>query len=122
MNGKCSQWAPVLSGTPEGGLLSPLLFACFINDLPDCVQSDCLMFADDVKLYGKVDSAADADFLQQQLENMLQWSARWRLTLNPSKCKVLTLTLRRVPTVSVYNIGGRQIESARDAWPVCIIG
>ena len=51
VKGKCSQWVPVPSGTPEGGLLSPLLFACFINDLPDCAQTDCLMFADDVKLY-----------------------------------------------------------------------
>ena len=46
--GKCSQWAPVPSGNPEGGLISPLLFACYINDLPDCVQTDCVLFADDV--------------------------------------------------------------------------
>ena len=105
VKGKCSKWTPVPSGTPEGGLLSPLLFACFINDLPECVQADCLMFADDVKLYCKVDSTADSDFLQQQLDNLSQWSMRWQLKLNPAKCKVMTITLRRVPTISVYSIG-----------------
>ena len=70
VKGKCSGWAPVPSGTPEGGLLSSLLFACYINDLPDCVQTDCVLFADDVKLYGKVDSPADADHLQQQLDDL----------------------------------------------------
>ena len=49
--GKCSEWVPVRSGTPEGGLLSPLLFACFVNDLPNSLESDTLMFADDVKMY-----------------------------------------------------------------------
>ena len=106
VKGKCSQWTDVLSGTPEGGLLSPLLFACFINDLPDSLQSDCLMFANDVKLYGKVDSEADAKLLQSQLDNLCKWSETWRLTLNPAKCNVLTLTLRRKPVIRPYSIGG----------------
>ena len=55
VNGQCSSWVPVTSGTPEGGHLSPLLFACFINDLPDAViHSDCVIFADDCKLYRRV--------------------------------------------------------------------
>ena len=110
VKGKCSQWTAAPSGTPEGGLLSPLLFACFINDLPDNVQADCVMFADDVKLYNRVDSVADVDFLRQQLDSLCRWSARWQLTLNPSKCKVLTLTLRRAPIVSMYSIGSVQLE------------
>ena len=93
VKGKCSQWAPVPSGNPEGGLISLLLFACYINDLLDCVQTDCVLFADDVKIYSKVDSTADADFLQRQLDNLNRWSEQWRLALNPAKCKVLTITM-----------------------------
>ena len=50
VNGKSSDWTHVTSGTPEGGLLSPLLFAMYINDLPTDIKSPCLMFADDVKI------------------------------------------------------------------------
>ena len=42
VKGKCSNWVPAPSGTPEGGILSPLLFACFINDSP----TSTLMFAE----------------------------------------------------------------------------
>ena len=40
VKGKCSEWVPASSGTPEGGILSPLLFACFANDLPMNVDTD----------------------------------------------------------------------------------
>ena len=42
------------SGIPGGGVLSPLLFACFVTDLPGAIQVD--MFADYVKMYGRIDS------------------------------------------------------------------
>ena len=50
------------SGTPEGSLLSPLLFARYINDLPDAVSCNCLMFADDVKLYHRIERQEDCAF------------------------------------------------------------
>ena len=110
VHGKCSKWVRVRSGTPEGGLLSPLLFACFMNDLPESIRTEMLMFADDVKLYGRVDSVTDVNFIQAQLDNLCEWSDRWMLKLNPDKCKVLTLTLRRNPVVGVYAIKGVALE------------
>lgn len=110
VGGKCSEWVPVKSGTPEGGLLSPLLFACFVNDLPETLQADTLMFADDVKMYGRVDSMVDAQYMQAQLDKLHSWSEKWGLQLNPAKCKVLTLTLRRSPVVATYMIGGVVLE------------
>ena len=113
INGKCSQWTPVLSGTPEGGLLSSLLFVMYINDLPDSVKTDCVMFADDVKLYTRIGSAADCDFLQRQLDNLQRWSRLWQLKLNPSKCKVMTLTLRRAPITGTFTVDGEQLERVK---------
>ena len=49
-------------------------------------------------------------FLQEQLDSLCRCSARWRLNLNPAKCKVLTLTLRRVPTIGMYTVRGEQLE------------
>ena len=45
------RWVHVKYGTPAGGLISPMLFACFVNDLPGVIQAEMLMFTDDMKLY-----------------------------------------------------------------------
>ena len=39
--------ADVLSGITQGSVLRPILFTIFINNLPECVQSCCKVFADD---------------------------------------------------------------------------
>ena len=41
---------PVLSGVPQGSIWGTLLFAMFINDLPDNINSKQVLFADDTKL------------------------------------------------------------------------
>ena len=117
VNGKCSGWTPVRSGTPEGSQLSPLLFALFVNDLPDKIQTNILLFADDVKLYHKVANPHDAELLQSDLNRLVAWSEEWKLNLNPSKCHSFRMTLRRKPILATYKIRLfvlRHVEKVRD--------
>ena len=110
VNGKTSHWQPVTSGVPEGSLLAPLLFSLFINDLSSTISSGCLMYADDVKIFRKITSPSDSQELQRDLDRLTAWSACWGLSLNPSKCKSFTMTLRRAPVQITYNIGGTVLE------------
>ena len=82
----CSSKADVLSGIPQGSILGPVLFTIFINDLPDCVQSYCKVFADDTKIYNKTSKNIE---LQQDVDNLQAWSQNWCLFFNSLKCKVL---------------------------------
>ena len=54
MSEKVSEWVPVVSGTPEGGHISPLLFSLYVNDLPAVVSTNCLLFADELKLFHEI--------------------------------------------------------------------
>ena len=63
-----------------------LLLYLFINDLPDCVQSNCKIFADDTKLYDKSTNYAK---LQSDLGSLQAWSDTWNLQFNVTKCNVM---------------------------------
>ena len=60
VNGEESFSAAVLSGIPQGSVLGPLLFVIYINDLPDKIRSDTLIFADDTKIMRCITSLEDS--------------------------------------------------------------
>lgn len=49
----------VLSGVPQGSHLGPLLFNVFVNDIVRVLTANCLMFADDLKIFATVTSVSD---------------------------------------------------------------
>ena len=65
LDGKSSQEYPVNLGVPQRSILGPTLFQLYINDLPDDVICDIVIYADDTTLYSKWDQASD---LWQHLE------------------------------------------------------
>jgi len=86
--GQFSEWAPVASGIPQGSVLGPVLFVCYINDLPDTISSFIYMYADS-KIFRQVNLDADRKALQDDLEKLCAWAVEWQLHFNVGKCKVM---------------------------------
>jgi hypothetical protein len=89
--GSWSEWCRVLSGVPQGSVLGPILFLIFIDDLDDGLSSAILKFADDTKIYGRVDCWEDRNRLQKDLERLVDWAEKWQMSFNVGKCKVMHL-------------------------------
>ena len=51
VDGVKSDWAPVVSGVPQGTVLGPLLFSLHINDITADIESKIGLFADDCVSY-----------------------------------------------------------------------
>ena len=104
--------AAVTSGVPQGTVLGPLLFLVYINDLPACGSSEARLFADDCLLYRTIKSQRDADILQDDLNILQQWEAKWLTSLNPDKCQVFRVTNKRKNIIqSQYTIHGTVLNT-----------
>ena len=80
INSFLSTPCPVSSGVPQGSVLGPLLFCCFINDVTDQIDptASTKLFADDIKLYTSFSNIAPS-ILQSQLDIIQSWSSLWQL-------------------------------------------
>ena len=65
LEGNSAQKYPVNAGIPKGSILGPTLLLLYINDFPNDVICNIVIYADDTTLYSKCDQASD---LWQQLE------------------------------------------------------
>ena len=66
-----------------------MLFVLYVNELPGLVKSSIKMFADDAKIFRGVNDTTDAQELQEDLNALSNWSKKWLLQFNLSKCKMI---------------------------------
>jgi len=117
VNNNFSDWLPCTSGVPQGSVLGPTLFNIYINDLPDCIQhSNILMYADDAKVFKRIDCRLHCMLFQRDLDSIANWCALWQLKLNVSKCLSVRFGLVDRPSLD-YSISGtplQKVTSTRD--------
>jgi len=77
----------------------------FINDLIKCCiqYSEIYLFADDAKLFRHITQDSDKTELQNCVNALQEWTQKWFLKLNASKCMVISFG-RNVEISYTYNI------------------
>ena len=103
VGGQTSYSTAVLSGVPQGTVLGPLLFLCYVNDLPRSIKSKVRMYADDTLLYNVINKIDDCIQLQHDLLTLEEWANVWQMQFNPAKCEFLVVTNKKnTPSFTYY--------------------
>ena len=94
INGKCSDWAYVRAGVPQGSVLGPLLFLVYINDLTQVIHhSQIRLFADDTCLFIEVDNRTlAASQINYDLMSIHSWAQQWLINFSIEKTKSLLIS------------------------------
>ena len=111
LDGDTSTELPVSSGVPQGSVLGPILFLLYINDLPDNIQSNVRLFADDTAVHLAVQGQEDTDIIQNDLNILQEWEKAWDMEFNPSKCQVVHISRSRKPIKNKYTMHGQVLDS-----------
>ncbi|CAH1975592.1 unnamed protein product, partial [Acanthoscelides obtectus] len=98
------------SGVPQGSNLGPLLFVIFVNDIVNAVGENCLLYADDLKMFCRVVDESDCDQLLENLVRLDAWCSQNNLSLNINKCYVMSYTLKKNPLLFDYTLSGSSIQ------------
>ena len=85
-----SETEEVISGVPQGTVLGPVLFICYINDLAEAIKySELLIFADDSKITKNIKCKEDHEELQRDIHAAIIWSLCNNMQLNNDKFQLL---------------------------------
>ncbi|CAK1593267.1 unnamed protein product [Parnassius mnemosyne] len=115
LNGFTSSWVPVPSGVPQGSLLGPLLFVIFINDISECfLNTNFLLFADDMKIFRIVNNFDDALYLQNDLLNLDNYCRRNKLDINVEKCFCVSFGRKRNINIFKYTLKGSELSRCNE--------
>ena len=88
LNGQDSSWADVKADVPQGSILGPLLLLIYINDMPNGLNSNVKLFADDTSLFSVVHNITDSgNLLNRYLSKINEWSLQWKMSFNPDPTK-----------------------------------
>ena len=94
-------------GLLQGGILSPILFNLYIDDIKNSFDENCdpinlydeevshLLYADDLIILSKTEHG-----LRQSLKNLETYCRQWKLQINITKTKIL-----------IFNSSGRKLKS-----------
>lgn len=89
---------PIEAGVPQGSLLSPLLYALFVQDIPNTVGISIAKYADDTAFLSQDRHPLRATLrLQRALADFEEWCSRWQVQVNAEKSQAVFFSRRRPP-------------------------
>ena len=78
------------------------------------IRKDLTRFITNKKISRVIDDVSDQPCFQQDLDNLHQWSTGNAMQLSVKKCKVMSITKKRLPLVSNYSLVNFLLEKGKE--------
>ena len=114
VNGVLSNPGNLACGVPQGSILGPLLFLLYVNDMPQSVSCDLLLYADDSCLVFTDKSFENIENnLNKNFNSLCEWFVDNKLSIHFGEDKTKSIlfgTKRRLKGLRELNIRHKDIE------------
>ena len=101
-------------GIPQGSILGSLLFLIYVNDMPQAVNSNLLLYADDsCRMFQHKEIEEIERVLNNDFENICDWLVDNKLSIHFGEDKtksILFASQRKIKTIKKLNIKYQDIE------------
>ena len=106
LNSVQSDAMDITCGVPQGSILGPLLFLCYINDMSVSVKCRLVLYADDSAL---LVSGDDPKYIASRLEDEFSSCSKWfidnKLSMHPAKTEaILFCTKKKLDRAQGFSI------------------
>ena len=104
-----------MTGTPQGSVLSPLLFILAINDVQKYIKYPVrhLLYADNLALLARGNNIQDIQkHLQHTIDNLATWADKHGLAFSPAKTKIVIYSKKRYQPSIQLSLNGVALEQA----------
>jgi hypothetical protein len=100
-----SDLVPVTSGVPQGSLLGPYLFNCYISDLqPLSTQNSFVKYADDNTAIIPLYASPTTHHVELEVDNIRKWASSNKLNINTEKSHALAVMKRQHPPPNTLSL------------------
>ena len=115
INGSYSEFIRISTGTPQGGVISPILFAFLISTLrPRSNNCFYYKYADDLTVV-HVTKKGEFEDLQAELNHIKTWCTENRMLLNEKKTKIIHVQHRKTQRKPIIESENSTIEVVPEA-------
>lgn len=112
IRGLTSTLVNVSMGVPQGSILGPFFFSIAINDLPQNLNTQSIIYADDVTLVASHVNVVKLETIMRNAQNLaLNWFSSNKLFCNLDKTQQIILSLKHSNDLHTVKLLGFHIDS-----------